>query len=184
MLFLIFARQAHRCRTSDLGRDRPRLKQSTIVRLSLSSSNLQSCTGWLWAARSAALTAAELPSLLWKTWIRLPQFGRKNFDHFRIKKDRTTKPVMENVTAARVVPKPSALKGMTASGNSTASPSSFSLGESDQPQGRQKTPEGLCHSISSERGVTGENTREARPRPICLNQDHDSSKKPRARYAH
>ena len=54
------ARQAFRCKTSDLcqSRDRPRLKQSTIERLSLCTSGLQSCTGRLWAARSAALTRA------------------------------------------------------------------------------------------------------------------------------
>ena len=39
-------------------RDRPRVKQSTIERLSLSNGILQSCTGWQCAERSAALTEA------------------------------------------------------------------------------------------------------------------------------
>ena len=58
------ARQAHRCKTSDLGQEfevagRPRLKQSTVERLSLSDSIMRSCTRWMWAARSAALTRAQ-----------------------------------------------------------------------------------------------------------------------------
>ena len=60
------ARQAHRCKTSDLGQEfevagRPRLKQSTVERLSLSDSILRSCTRWMWAARSAAFTKPTQP---------------------------------------------------------------------------------------------------------------------------
>ena len=44
-------------------RDRPRLKESTSERVSLSSSKLQLRAGWLWAARLAALTRARASSL-------------------------------------------------------------------------------------------------------------------------
>ena len=59
------ARQAYRLIwvRSLKSRDRPWLKQSTIEILSQSSCDLQSCTGWLWAARSAALTRALASSL-------------------------------------------------------------------------------------------------------------------------
>ena len=62
------ARQRHRGKTSDLGEESEvagssRLKQSTIERLSLCNSILQSSTGWLCAERSAALTRASSPSI-------------------------------------------------------------------------------------------------------------------------
>ena len=113
-------------------RDRPRLSQSTIERLSLSHSIPLSCTGQMCAVGCfdqgpgfKSATQEQTRRHLWKAWICLPSLGRNYLSQFRVKRNWTTKTVTENFTAATIDTKTSTFKGMTTGNYSPASPSSY-----------------------------------------------------------
>ena len=109
-------------------RDRPRLSQSTLERLSLSHSFPQSCTGQLCAVGCRcfkSVTREQTRRHLWKAWICLPSLGRNYLRQFRVKRNWTTKTVTENFPAARIDTKTRTFNGMTTGKYSPASPPSY-----------------------------------------------------------
>ena len=102
-------RQAYRCKTSYLGQESDVARSSAVEaeRVVVTCSRaLSRLRVWGCGRRKTShdlfpwVTREQMRRHLWKTWICIPPFGCKYFDHFRIKRDRTTKAVAENFYAA------------------------------------------------------------------------------------